>query len=261
MDIVNSSPSGGTGFYAVFAKKTLWSHQPIVIDKDVDGFYTVPNHGTRIFKLWIENWTGDVFEVFVGDTLVWRWSAEYLAIHWALRNPASKTIPNVTMLPVPEFFPVILGTKFRMTGTGTLKADWIYDTLPIDGDYHITQVQYQAEPGILGFRNVVKELIFVADVLEKLELDFNSVPKFKDTGDYFQYIQPSVYHTGNPLGVFTYSFCLRPEDDMPSGGVNFSRIQYVTLKGSGYTYLRTYALSLNTLRVRGNDASLLFDNL
>ena len=266
MDIVNAtSGKWDTGFYSVFAKKTLWSHQPIVINFDTEGWATMPNHGTRIYKMWLEQVPGlQLFEVFVNDVLIWSWSAEYLQIHTALRTSSSKTIPSQILLPIPEFFPVIQGMRFRITGTGpwtSLKADWIYDTLPVDGDYQITQVQTQTGDGRLLFRNVVKELVFMSDNIDTLELDFNSIPKIKDSGDYFQWIQPAMYHTANRMGVYTYSFCLRPEDDQPSGGVNMSRIQYVNLKATGWTFLRVYALSYNTLRVRNDSVTLLYDNL
>lgn len=295
MDIVQAAPLGQSAYRAVFPKKPLFAFQPIVINFDTapktgDYFYaTVPDHGRRVLRMWLDigSYNLNVFEVLIGETLVWSWTGEYIAIHNSLRNPASKTLPSQVLVPLPKFFPVVPGTRFRIkvdgaTGQKSFKlvADWVYDSLPVDGDYPINQVQtMQLDPSqrnLLTFRNVVKELIFAiqdqgqsplvfTDQVASMQLTFSGVDKFNDVGAFFKYVQPMMYHTSNELGVYLYSFCVNPEDDLPTGGANFSRVNYPTLTVNLLNNLaktmRVYAVSYNVLRVQNGTATLVFDNL
>jgi hypothetical protein len=48
--------------------------------------------------------------------------------------------------------------------------------------------------------------------------------------DFFTFIQPFQHHTGKSLkGVYLYSFSLKPDEYQPSGSINFSEIEKVTL--------------------------------
>ena len=295
MDIVERSNVVGQSFRSIFPKKAPFAFQPIVMNFDTDPklndyFYaTVPNHGRRIMRAWLDlgGYTLDTLEVLINGVLIYSWTGEYIAINTALRTPSSKQIPSQLLLPLPRYFPVVPGTVFRIRVPGVvspagypfkLMADWVYDTLPVDGDYLIEQVQLQVceQSTRLLFRNVIKELIVVVqdqdqgplqftDQISNMTLTFNGVPKVSDNGAYFKYIQPMMYHTSNRLGVYTYSFALKPEDELPTGGVNMSRIHNVTLNVTPMDSLpkniRVYAISYNALRVQGSNAAVLYDNL
>jgi hypothetical protein len=95
------------------------------------------------------------------------------------------------------------------------------------------------------------------------------------TADYFRLVQPFQYHTVVPIDAFTYSysFCFRPEDLQPSGSLNASRLNTMTLQltfpdGStqnplvvparGTANARIYALNHNILRVVDGFGGILF---
>ena len=168
-------------------------------------------------------------------------------------------------------------------------------------DYVITQLQMAQttiQPGVnsprfrLDFTNPVKELYVVIQnqsnvqandwfnftnpenldnlqnhQLLSIQLDFNGETyldsEVADTS--FMYaIQPMNRHTRVPDRLFyTYSFALDPENYLPTGQVNMSRIQnkLVTLNLSDCTdirKIRIYAKSYNVLRIENGLAGVLF---
>jgi len=87
--------------------------------------------------------------------------------------------------------------------------------------------------------------------------------------DYFRLVQPYQFHTVIPIDdfIYTYSFCFRPEDVQPSGSMNASRIDTITLQlqmnttvspSRGSANVRVYALNHNVLRVIDGFGGLLF---
>jgi len=74
-------------------------------------------------------------------------------------------------------------------------------------------------------------------------------------GSYFNLVQPYQHHTRGPaVGVYVYSFALKPEEHQPSGSLNFSRIDNATLQlgvttGSASLQLFIFAVNYNILRV------------
>jgi len=89
------------------------------------------------------------------------------------------------------------------------------------------------------------------------------------SADYFRLVQPFQYHTVIPYRdyIYSYSFSLRPEDMQPSGSMNASRIDTMTLqleldntvtpaRGSGNA--RIYALNHNVLRIVDGFGGILF---
>jgi hypothetical protein len=99
-------------------------------------------------------------------------------------------------------------------------------------------------------------------------------------GDYYNKVQPYQHHSGAApgVGVYMYSFALRPEEHQPSGTCNFSRIDTATivmnmasLGGSGSTInpglgdeqnwnVRVYAVNYNVLRVMSGMGGLAYSN-
>jgi hypothetical protein len=92
--------------------------------------------------------------------------------------------------------------------------------------------------------------------------------------DYFRLVQPYQYHTVIPINdfIYSYSFCFRPEDTQPSGSMNASRIDSMTLQlgmnplndilykgpARGAANARVYALNHNVLRIVDGFGGLLF---
>lgn len=86
---------------------------------------------------------------------------------------------------------------------------------------------------------------------------------------------PDYFNKG--IGIYSYSFGLRPEDYQPSGSLNFSKLESAVLKfrlnknpveGSGTTgngqktnkTINVYALNYNVLRIMSGQAGLAFIN-
>jgi hypothetical protein len=87
--------------------------------------------------------------------------------------------------------------------------------------------------------------------------------------DYFRLCQPFQYHTVVPVNnyVYSYSFCFRPEDIQPSGSLNASRLNTMTLQlelnatvtpRRGTANARIYALNHNILRIVDGFGGILF---
>jgi hypothetical protein len=102
-------------------------------------------------------------------------------------------------------------------------------------------------------------------------------------GDYYRKVQAYQHHTGmgelalsdgvaEQLGLYMYSFALRPEEHQPSGTCNFSRIDTATIvinlngavdinETEDKTYdVRVYAINYNILRIMSGMAGLAYSN-
>ena len=72
---------------------------------------------------------------------------------------------------------------------------------------------------------------------------------------YFNLVQPYYSHTRVPsTGIYLYSFALKPEEHQPSGSINMSRIESITLQltlGTGSSAVRVfpYCVNYNILRI------------
>jgi hypothetical protein len=168
-------------------------------------------------------------------------------------------------------------------------------------DYVITQIQ-MASVGVLSntttlngyklyFINPVKELFFViqdttavtnndyfnyfnnstsSQQLVNLQLQFNGENNIDPTvADdlYLGYVQFMNNHTRVPqLGFYNYSFSIDPENYLPTGQVNMSRIMNQNLwlnltPNTSSRTVRVYAVSYNILRVQnGLGGALFIDN-
>uniref|UniRef100_A0A6C0DLK7 Major capsid protein N-terminal domain-containing protein n=1 Tax=viral metagenome TaxID=1070528 RepID=A0A6C0DLK7_9ZZZZ len=123
------------------------------------------------------------------------------------------------------------------------------------------------------------------DILQDTVLQLDGFDRFqlRDAG-YFRLVQPWQYHTVVPedFFVYSYSFCLNPEDVQPSGSFNASRIDSVVLQvnlvsavvnptqappppGSqapcpnpGTLHARVYGINHNVLRIADGFGGVLF---
>ena len=102
-------------------------------------------------------------------------------------------------------------------------------------------------------------LIFYEN-LKSLELTLNETPILdKDTGNFIflKAIQPAIHHSKTPLirRFYSYSFACEPEQNYPTGQVNFSLINnqlittHLTENTTHDRTLNVYALSYNVLRL------------
>lgn len=139
----------------------------------------------------------------------------------------------------------------------------------------------------LNFVNPVKEMFFViqndtaggydysnvtggtTDQLSSLILYFNSTDRISaDIGSpvFLRNLQALEFHTRQPGYLFyMYSFSLDPESDIPTGHVNFSRIDKQNLvlnlnPSLANRYVTIYALSYNFLLVQDASARVVFKN-
>ena len=142
--------------------------------------------------------------------------------------------------PVKELFIVIQNQALVATGTN----DW----------FNFTNLQNTSFPKY--------------EQLDSLELYFNGEPKL--TSDvasalYLRYVHPIQFHTRVPQdrAIYNYSFALDPENHVPTGQVNMSRIINKLLKitttiNSNTRDVRIYAVCHNILRVSSGLGGLLF---
>jgi hypothetical protein len=110
------------------------------------------------------------------------------------------------------------------------------------------------------------------DLLSSAHIQLDGQDRFeaRDAG-YFRLVQPWQYHTCIPNDdfIYLYSFALRPEDLQPSGSMNASRIDNITLQAAltadtdlsparGTATIRVYATNHNVFRVVNGFGGLLF---
>jgi hypothetical protein len=94
--------------------------------------------------------------------------------------------------------------------------------------------------------------------LENAKLFINGQERFGEMDEkYFNHVVPYERHTNIPKskGINVYSFALKPEDQQPSGTLNFSKIDsaqlQLTLNNSNAGKIRVYAVNYNILKITG----------
>jgi hypothetical protein len=200
-----------------------------------------------------------------------------------------------------EVFVTSLGTSFTSIEVETPGTDYaVGDVCTADsgnGIVTFTVAAIDSDGGIVGVTNITGTAIpqnynasnlanglrlrpFTYDqnaVFEQL-LQINGQDRMdKRYGDYYNKVQRFQHHSGGAglvaqLGVYSYSFALRPEEHQPSGTCNFSRIDtatlVLTLDGSlpvsqdlDQTYdVRVYAINYNILRIMSGMGGLAYSN-
>ncbi len=118
----------------------------------------------------------------------------------------------------------------------------------------------ESTTSVTGLQNPITSALIKLEGMDRFD---------ERTADYFRLVQPYQYHTVVPLDdfVYSYSFCFRPEDTQPSGSMNASRIDTLTLQltmnnmvspARGKSNARIYALNHNVLRIVDGFGGLLF---
>ena len=108
----------------------------------------------------------------------------------------------------------------------------------------------------------------VAGPLGDFKLVLNGQDRFKaQNGGYFNQYQPLQYHSGCPMvGIYSYSFALKPEEHQPTGSCNFSRIDNAqvslnTKEAMGASAsMSMFATNYNVLRIQSGMGGLAFAN-
>ena len=108
----------------------------------------------------------------------------------------------------------------------------------------------------------------VAGPLGDFKLVLNGQDRFKaQNGGYFNQYQPLQYHSGCPMvGIYAYSFALKPEEHQPTGSCNFSRIDNAQVSLNTKEALGTsasmsmFATNYNVLRIQSGMGGLAFSN-
>jgi hypothetical protein len=120
-----------------------------------------------------------------------------------------------------------------------------------------------------GAASALTQTLGTGDLLNNLELDFNTVTRIDPTvgtPQFVRIIQPLEFHTRVPDRLFyMYSFSLDPEGDSPTGSVNLSRIKNQNLYfnftvNSQNVNIRIYAVSYNFLETANNSSKVTFSN-
>ena len=134
-----------------------------------------------------------------------------------------------------------------------------------DLKYIITQLQRANIPSSgkysINFLNLLSELIFVGD-LSRVSMYLNGHERFSCDADYLKNIQPYLYHTRKPTGsnISMYSFCTNPEEELPEGYLNASRIKDKVFDFQISSNLIMYGLTKNILTIKDGLGGLVFNN-
>jgi len=114
-------------------------------------------------------------------------------------------------------------------------------------------------------------------ILKSCKLQLNGIDRItQNSKEYFSLIQPFQHHSGNSKdGIYMYSFSLEPDKFQPSGAINLSEIEKVTLNlettvpvavnnntnDYAHTYdVDIYVINYNILRIVSGRGALQFSN-
>lgn len=114
-----------------------------------------------------------------------------------------------------------------------------------------------------GSKNIIKQL--------KIKLNNRNRESYK-FGSYYNYVSPYKRHTSSPSsGIYSYSFCLYPELQQPSGSLNLSKIDELFIiieldqdmidkmnNNNEKLRCRFYCMGQNILRIMSGMAGLAF---
>jgi len=116
------------------------------------------------------------------------------------------------------------------------------------------------ESSASGYQNLINNALLRIEGYDRFDIR---------NADYFRLVQPFQYHTAIPVNdyIYMYSFAMKPEDIQPSGSMNASRLDTITLQlnmnttvtpARGAATVRIYGLNHNVLRIVEGFGGLLF---
>jgi len=194
-------------------------------------------------------------------------------------NPASTFCPDV-QVAVP--FNSSLYVEYVYLDDP--ERDYIKNTKQIYLNEHCQREEFFVPLGTVTvscktqFANPVKELFIVVQADSALGYNYNSIvdmsielnnvtqlPSTIGTDAFLRVIQPLEFHTRMPDRTFyMYSFSLDPQSDVPTGHLNFSRINNqnfnFNLVSNSNLYIRIYALAYNFVIFERGNTEVLFSN-
>lgn len=111
-----------------------------------------------------------------------------------------------------------------------------------------------------SYQNLITQALIRIEGYDRFDIRF---------ADYFRLVQPYQFHTVIPFDdfVYSYSFSFHPEDVQPSGSLNASRLDNITIQlnmntmvtpARGQANCRVYGLNHNVLRIIDGFGGLLF---
>ena len=219
----------------------------------------------------------DTVTLYIQDQPIQSFTGEWIEMYHQLRTPKQKRTllyeSEYVMIPFKKYIPLFQDMKiilelFDQNDNVRLFIDYVFlENPPAQENMIIEQVQVTDSPENLNFKRPVKELyISVKDAsgsytsnVASIRFDMNEFTKVDQPSIYFRYVQPLDYHTSVPGYFYTYSFCLDPESEFPTGSINMGRVKHQNLQ---LTYtdttpknVKVYAHSYNVL---SPDGKLLF---
>lgn len=254
----------------------------------------LPNCGDLIMNIYLRGVKMEnikSFTLFVNDETIQSFTGEYMYINQYLRTPKQKanllSESNYVVVPVKKYLPVFPGNKIVMELFEAASVDMVIDFMFLENpikqtDMLIEQVQFIDEiyrgggttRVSLNLKRLVKELIIVVkntnktgldfsnaaglDQISNLKIEINQFTKADQSGVYFSRVQPFDYHTRVPelpSLFYTYSFCLDPESEFPTGTINMGMIKnqnlYFTFNDNEPKNIHIYAVSYNVIAYDG----------
>lgn len=148
--------------------------------------------------------------------------------------------------------------------------------LALNGNYRNVKVNFTQPTSEIIWRiileknrNINRHFIYDNDgknIMIKTSMKVDGTTTINEfSSDFFSYIQNYIYHTNSfREGINMYSFCLTPEDNIPTGTINFSELQNVNLqmtldKSINYqniAYIKIWGKIYNVMRIVNGRASL-----
>ena len=199
---------------------------------------------------------------------MWNFSSSTANVNVTV-NPQQLPQNGMNLLPnqvgVPRLFsPSLLSSNlYIVTALGALGDR----TISLQSNVQTGNV-FWIESGLPNYGTANTVFGYEVGPLHKFKLILNGTDRFiEQPGKYFNQYQPYQYHSGAPyVGIYTYSFALKPEDLQPSGTCNFSRIDMaqvaVSLKSGMGANLsqKMFAVNYNVLKVASGMGGLVFSN-
>jgi hypothetical protein len=172
-------------------------------------------------------------------------------------------LPNQVGAP-RLFAPALLSGNLYVSGTSNVGTG---NTITVQSNVQTGNV-FWIESGLPNYGTANTVFGYEVGPLHKFKLMLNGTDRFiEQPGKYFNQYQPYQYHSGAPyVGIYTYSFALKPEELQPSGACNFSRIDMaqvaVSLKSGMGPNLsqKMFAVNYNVLKVASGMGGLVFSN-
>ena len=272
-------------FYSVFKRHMNTTHQlmDVNFDRESSQYYigNIPNYSNIVHSVYIKGVTYEQIDkvtLFIYDQPVQSFTGEWMKMYHTLRIPIQKSNllseSSYVMVPFKKNIPIFETCRIELellepVNNVKLLVNYLFtDHVIKPVNMIVEQVQFVDSVKndiLLNFKRPVKEFYISVknqngtynSNVATIQFDINEFTKIKEVGKYFQFVQPLDYHTRVPDYFYTYSFCLDPESEFPTGSINMGRIKNQMLKltfppGDDLPKnIRVYAHSYNVLTPEG----------